>query len=88
MHGSKRKRGQNYASASQLPPSPKFPIDFAARARKDGSNVKNRWGGAILRLTSGQVRGYSNGKMMYGRDQGLAQVALFNLTQSSVQHTR
>ena len=33
--GSKRKRGQSYASASELPLSPEFQEDFAACARKD-----------------------------------------------------
>ena len=35
VHDSKRKRGQSYASASELPLSPEFQKDFAACARKD-----------------------------------------------------
>ena len=36
--GSKRTRGQSYASASELPLSPEFQTDFSACARKNGSN--------------------------------------------------
>ena len=35
VHGSKRKRGQCYASASELPLSPEFQFFFAACSRKD-----------------------------------------------------
>ena len=35
VHGSKRKRGQSYASASELPLSPEFQKHFAACSRKD-----------------------------------------------------
>ena len=35
VHGSKTKRGQSYASASELPLSPEFQNDFATYARKD-----------------------------------------------------
>ena len=34
--GSKRTRGQSYASASELQLSPEFQADLSARARKDG----------------------------------------------------
>ena len=38
IHGSKRKHGQSYASAIELPLSPEFQEDFAACARKDWSS--------------------------------------------------
>ena len=41
--GSKRTRGQSYASASELPLSPEFQADFSACARKDGPNDKKVW---------------------------------------------
>ena len=35
VHGSKKKRGQSYASADELPLSPEFQKNFAACGRKD-----------------------------------------------------
>ena len=78
VHGSKRKRDQSYASASELPLPPEFQEDFAACARKIDQMLS--LGETTLRLTSGQLRRQSNGTMKYGRDHGPALEASFNPT--------
>ena len=74
MRGSKKKRGQSYADASELPLSPEFRNDFAACAGKDWANVKGVWGYTTLPWTSGQLQMQSKrGATKYGWDPMSAQ---------------